>query len=198
MNINFVLDIFCISQMHLIGNASELKILQILKINALPRFTKVLRSLSWREETKALVKIMWYFFIFLLYIHVLGCLWFYIIMQRMEWIPPLDFYNYKGVILYESEMGYQYLLVIYYMVSTFGGNESGPKNPLECGYIVFCMVAAAMVNANLFGEMSFLVTIISKKQTDFQNKVDTANTAMKNIELESKVQAEVRDYFLFT
>lgn len=49
------------------------------------------------------------------------------------------------------------------MVTTFGGNESGPKNPLECGYIVLCMMAAAIVNANLFGEMSFLVTIISKR-----------------------------------
>ena len=74
------------------------------------------------------------------------------------------------------------------MIVCFGGNELGPKNPAECGYIVACMISAAIINANLFGEMSFLVTIISKKQTQFQNKVDTANTAMKNIELEGSVQ----------
>mmetsp|Transcript_36982 Transcript_36982/g.35697 ORF Transcript_36982/g.35697 Transcript_36982/m.35697 type:complete len:132 (-) Transcript_36982:1846-2241(-) len=84
------------------------------------------------------------------------------------------------------------------MVTTFGGNEAGPIGPLECGYVVVCMMAAAIVNANLFGEMSFLATVIQKKQTDFQNKVDTANTAMKNIDLDSKVQGDVRDYFIFT
>ena len=78
----------------------------------------------------------------------------------------------------------QYLTMIYYSVICFGGNETGPRTPLECGYIVFCMIAAAIVNANLFGEMSFLVTVITRKQTVYQNKVDTANTAMKNIELE--------------
>lgn len=54
-------------------------------------------------------------------------------------------------------------MVFYYMVACFGGNELGPKTPLECGYIIFCMIAAAIVNANLFGEMSLLITIISRK-----------------------------------
>ena len=78
-------------------------------------------------------------------------------------------------------------MVFYYMVACFGGNELAPTNPFECGYIVFCMIAAAIVNANLFGEMSLLITIISRKQAAYQYKVDTANTAMKNIELEQKV-----------
>jgi len=27
----------------------------------------------------------------------------------------------------------------------FCGNELGPKKPFECGYIIFCMIAAAML-----------------------------------------------------
>ena len=50
------------------------------------------------------------------------------------------------------------------------------------------MIAAAIINANIFGEMSFLITIITKKQREFQTKVDTANNAMKGIELNSKTQ----------
>jgi hypothetical protein len=84
------------------------------------------------------------------------------------------------------------------MIVCFGGNELGPRNPLECAYIVICMICAAIINSYIFGEMSFLVTVISRKQTEYQYKVDTANTAMKNIDLENKVQSEIRDYFLFT
>jgi len=62
--------------------------------------------MSWREETKATVKIVWYFFMFLLYIHVLACLWFYIISLKQKWIPPMDYVSYKDSILFEREMSY--------------------------------------------------------------------------------------------
>ena len=84
------------------------------------------------------------------------------------------------------------------MVVCFGGNELGPLDPLQCGYIVICMISAAILNANLFGEMSFLITVINRTQAEYQLKVDVANTAMENIELEQKVQEEIRTYFRFT
>jgi hypothetical protein len=84
------------------------------------------------------------------------------------------------------------------MVALIGGNELGPVADIECLFITFCMIAAAIINANLFGQMAFLVTVMNKKNTEYQTKVDTANTAMKNINLTSKTQADIRDYFLFT
>ncbi len=53
------------------------------------------------------------------------------------------------------------------MLVCYGANELGPKNPLECGFITFCMISAAIINANIFGEMSFLVTTMSKKESEF-------------------------------
>jgi hypothetical protein len=90
------------------------------------------------------------------------------------------------------------MMVVYYMIACMGGNELGPRNPLECIIIVILMLMAALINANLFGEMAFLATVISKKSTVYQGKVDTANTAMKNIKLDSKASEDVRDYFLKT
>ena len=48
------------------------------------------------------------------------------------------------------------------MVALVGGNELGPINPLQSGFIVVFMIAAAIINANILGEMSFLVTILGK------------------------------------
>jgi hypothetical protein len=53
------------------------------------------------------------------------------------------------------------------MVTCFGGNELGPLNPLECIYIVIMMVTAAIINANLFGEMSFLMTVVSRTKREY-------------------------------
>ena len=53
--------------------------------------------------------------------------------------------------------------MIYYIIACIGGNELGPHSPLESGYIIFVMVAAAFSSAYIFGEMAVLVTIISKK-----------------------------------
>lgn len=39
----------------------------------------------------------------------------------------------------------------------------GPTNPIECGYVVFMMITAAIINSYIFGEMSFLITVIGKK-----------------------------------
>lgn len=73
------------------------------------------------------------------------------------------------------------------MVACIGGNELGPVSALECFFIVYCNIAAFIISANLFGQMSFLLTVIGKKAAEYQYKVDTANTAMKNINLNSEL-----------
>jgi hypothetical protein len=38
-----------------------------------------------------------------------------------------------------------------------GGNEMGPRTDFEIGFVVFIMLAGAIINANIFGEMAVLV-----------------------------------------
>ena len=40
-----------------------------------------------------------------------------------------------------------------------------------------------MINANIFGNLAVLLSQMYHKQTLFQHKIDTANTAMKNMKL---------------
>lgn len=46
--------------------------------------------------------------------------------------------------------------------------------------------------------MSLFVMIINKKTAEYQVKVNTAITAMENIDLESTIQEKIKDYFRFT
>lgn len=79
-----------------------------------------------------------------------------------------------------------------------GGNELGPVTPMECLFVACAMVAAAIIQANIFGEMAVLLTIIDRDSTEFQDKMDTANTAMSNISMPPDLQNKVRDYYIST
>ena len=84
------------------------------------------------------------------------------------WIPPLDYVDYKASTYFSSDdVLYQYLMCFYYMVACIGGNELGPIASVECLFITFAMISAAIINANLFGQMAFLVTVINKKSTEY-------------------------------
>jgi len=70
---------------------------------------------------------------------------------------------------------------LYNAVLALGGNEMGPRSTEEIGLMIMILLGCAIVNANIFGEMTVLVQMGSKKSTLFQEQIDNANTAMKNI-----------------
>jgi len=77
-------------------------------------------------------------------------------------------------------------------------NELGPRTPAEYLFVSVMMIVGALIMANIFGEMAVLAQVMTKKQVKFQEQIDTANTAMKNLVIGPEVQQEVRNYFLFT
>lgn len=55
-----------------------------------------------------------------------------------------------------------------------------------------------MVNANLIGQVAVLIGEMSKKSVKFLQQLDTVNTAMKNMQIPSHTQTQVREYLLNT
>lgn len=70
---------------------------------------------------------------------------------------------------------------MYTSVMLFGVNEVAVREESELALISVAMLISAMYNAVVFGTMAVLVQEISKKTLEFQEKLDTANTAMKNL-----------------
>lgn len=92
----------------------------------------------------------------------------------------------------------QYAISLYISILIFGGNEIGGTNEGELAFTGMTMLFSAIVNALIFGEMAVLVEAISRKEAVFQEKIDTSNTAMKNLNLPNDLQDEVRNFFIFT
>ena len=126
-----------------------------------------------------------------MYLHCVACMWFFIIDQNHSWIPPLD-YLYIETTLYEQSYMYKYWISLYHSVLLLSGNDVGPRGDFQVSksrrtfQIAFgtaCIVMGAMINANIFGNMAVLLQGINRKAAQFQEKLDTANTAMKNMKI---------------
>ena len=90
---------------------------------------------------------------------------------------------YRFYDLEEVDEWYQYMVVLYMAVLALGGNEMGPRTTVEIVYVFVVLIGLVLYNAVIFGEMTVLVSDISKKESSFQSQVDVANTAMKNMDL---------------
>ncbi len=80
----------------------------------------------------------------------------------------------------------------------FGINDVLPSQTLEIAYSGITMIVGAIVLANCFAILAIVVAKLSEKQSKFQEQVDTANTAMTNVQLDSDVTKEVIFFVLST
>ena len=75
----------------------------------------------------------------------------------------------------------------YHAIMVFGLNEVGPTQKVECIVVIMFMILSAIVNAAIFGQMAVLVQEMDKKDIDFQESLDNANTAMHSLEIPSNI-----------
>ena len=92
----------------------------------------------------------------------------------------------------------QYGTVLYHSVISFALVEIAPRTKLELASISFLMLISAMVNANIFGIFAVLLEQLNKRETEFQEEFDNANTAMSNMHLPFPIQEKIRKYLLKT
>ena len=103
------------------------------------------------------------------------------------WIPPYDFFDGSGMFWHRhenGEWGFVYFVCLYYATLVIGGNEMGPKENNEILFCVILNLIGAIFNSYIFGELAVLLANAETKENNYQNVLDTANTAMDNIGLE--------------
>jgi hypothetical protein len=107
-------------------------------------------------------------------IHLVGCCWYYICRQDKFWIPPLDFVyteSYPKIYRTWSEDYsdvFRYLVNLYNAILFLGGNEMGPRSTTEIATSTFILMALAIFNASLFGDMAVLTEMRGRQAASFQ------------------------------
>lgn len=136
------------------------------------------------------LKLIKLIFLLMIYIHCFGCAWFLIIKDTEDgpyfWMPPLD-YLWVDTNFYSSSSEYQYLMCVYHSVLVLTGNDIGPRGWFQLLVCALFVLFGAIINANIFGELAVLLAAMNRKQTKFAEQIDTANTAMANLNLPNEI-----------
>lgn len=196
----FFIDVVSTIPWNYFGGSDILPVLGLLKLTRLGRISIIISRLSINETYKAMLKIVQLTFYLYLVNHILGCIWFWIVNQNKLWAPPFDWVVLPAINtnLYSYGTSYEYWSCFYYAILIIAGNEIGPRTNFEFVFISIMLIVGTFIKGSIFGEMANLTTIMTEKQVKFQSQVDSANTAMKNLDISLDVQQQVRDYFLFT
>ena len=157
----------------------------------------IVNKINSTAEIKMTLKLFNLIFSLLLYIHFVGCIWYFVIRLDDDWIPPLD-YMFVRTEFFEQSLNFQYWHCFYHAVLMLNGDEIGPRTIKALWFISGILILGAVINANIFGNLAVIIGEMNKKASRFQEKIDTANTAMKNLKIPNKLQTEVINYLLFT
>lgn len=132
-----------------------------------------------------------------MYLHWVGCIWFYIAKQDEEWIPPLD-YVFITTEIYNKSAFHKYWSSLYHAVLMLGGNDIGPRGTLQLLFLAALLFAGAIINANIFGNIAVLLQQLNRKATTFQEKIENAHSAMKSLAVPENIQEQVQKYLDYT
>ncbi|CAI2370632.1 unnamed protein product [Moneuplotes crassus] len=179
------------------SNQLTLQMIGLLKLVRVLRLSRLITYLNVKSELKMSLKLVKLIFFLILFLHCLACIWFFIVKQNETWIPPLD-YVWVETELYDQGAFHQYLNALYHAVLMLGGNDVGPRGNFQLTFVSITLLAAAIINANIFGNMAVILQSLNKKATNFQEKLDNANETMKNLRIPRALQEEIKDYFTFT
>jgi len=83
---------------------------------------------------------------------------------------------------------------VYHAVLMLTGNDIIPEGDFQIAFVALSIAMGAIVNANIFGSMAIILSVLNRKTSEFQNQIDIANTAMKNMKLPEDIQRKIINY----
>ena len=76
----------------LAGHNKFLPILKLLKLVRVFRISMVIRNLNIKSDSKAFLRVLWLIFFVFLYLHVIACLWYYLVKDDETWVCNYDYF----------------------------------------------------------------------------------------------------------
>lgn len=93
---------------------------------------------------------------------------------------------------------YQYIVSLYYSVLMLAGNDNAPQTEIEITFTTVMLLAAAIINANIFGNIAVILQQLNRKQSSFHEKVENATNTMRNLAIPEILQNKVHSYLTST
>lgn len=92
----------------------------------------------------------------------------------------------------------KYFTSLYIGFFLFGVGEVCPRTRNELIVAIPILIFSSIFNGLIIGNMALYISELQKKQTEFQKRMDTVNTAMNNLNLSQDLSREIQEYFITT
>jgi len=83
-------------------------------------------------------------------------------------------------------------------VLVLSGNEINPVGESHVLATVVLTISGSLLTANIFGAFAVIVSNLNRKNSKFQEKIDTANSSMVNMKIPDELQDEIRHFMVAT
>ena len=144
-----------------------LQLFSLLKLVRISRLGRIIERMNVTQDMKNALKLFKLIFMIIIYIHCLACLWYVVVMLKEEWKPPLDYVN-PNADFYESSLANRYFITLYHAVLLLTGNDILPRGTFQVAFVALFITIGAIINANIFGNMSLIISDLNKKSAEFQ------------------------------
>jgi hypothetical protein len=97
-----------------------------------------------------------------LVMHVIACLWYWLVNRNGVWIPPFDFIEAGNSEIYrfyyeDTSWEQRYITCLYNALMALGGNEMGPRTDLEIITMFFILEGGVIFGSIFIGEFTFAI-----------------------------------------
>ena len=183
------------------------KVFKLLKVYRIRKVAKLIRGSTATIETKAILQVIYFTLVIVIYTHVVACLLWWMCKTDEIWTPAVDFGSLSATVHVGFERGdrdawsffiYQYLTMWYNSSLTFLLVEVNARTHTQITFAVPIYICNAIFNAVLFGVFADQIVIIRGKETAKQQDIDDSNVVMYQLLLPKTLEADIRDYIIKT
>jgi hypothetical protein len=79
-----------------------------------------------------------------------------------------------------------------------GSNEIGPVNEIEMFICVVLLILSLFLGVFLLSDVAVLIGDFGKADVAYQEKLDSMNSLLANLEIEDDLQVDIREFFFET
>lgn len=177
------------------GDNEQFRLITLVKVIRLLRLSKILMFMQTSKHIKLKLKLVQLFFVFLAYLHIIACLWFLLLCDQRQYIPPALYIDTEAD-LYESSGVRQYAYSIYMSVYMLTAAEIGPRTAEERIFAGFVIILGQLFLAFMFGEIAVVLLNLNQQSVKIATIQEAAATTMVNMRLKSSLRRAIAAYLV--
>jgi len=194
-----------------LGSGESMKDIKVIRLVRLFRLVKIGRIVKkWQAAwgvSYGQVALMKFFFMTVLAVHWMSCIWGLIALQKQEstphertWLTCL--FSNKGLTdeerVFYSQPHRVYIMSLYWAVMTLtslGYGDIVAENLTEYCFCVFCFVASGLIWAYVIGSICGIISAMDPLLVQYQQNMDLLNIMMADNNLPEDMRRRLRHYF---